>query len=177
MQPSEPTYGERIVTAHGHEDLFASWLRRDLGGLVHDFNGPASKKAPMLSGIPDSTSLVTPDLLVMFPDLGSTWWCELKHKTSAFHFRKTNEQETGIDASKWAHYLAVKQGGLSVYLCFAHEAENLVTCDEIAALDALPSKRMSPPNYDYRQTVNWPLRHLTRLATYREIFGAKAGAP
>lgn len=167
MPPSR--FEEDLARARVVERAFASWLMQRGSRIlpVYDYSGLGSGKAPKLEAYAASDSLVTPDLLVARS--GSLVWCEVKWKASANLFRRTNEFETGIDLRLWKQYQRVRrETGARVFLVFAQMSEGIVTCDDIDALDALPSKRVyDGPAYD--SMVNWPLRHLHRLANYAEV--------
>lgn len=182
MPQSDDQFQASLAKARKIERAVAAWLMSKGARIlpVYDYSGLGEGKAPKLQAFSASDSLVTPDLLVA--RRGCMSWCEVKWKTSAFHFRKTNEFETGIDLRLWNQYQRVKKiTGCRVFLVFVHEAEDTVTCDEIGLLDSLPNKRVSSwgrPSEDTNRShppmVNWPLRVLHPLATYRQVVPSEA---
>lgn len=100
---------------------------------VYDYSGLDQKKAPKLTAIVQSDSLVLPDLLSA--KAGSSRWVEVKFKNSASFTRCTKRLETGISRKLWNHYQKVEiETGIPVYLVFAHKIENEVRCAPISAL-------------------------------------------
>ena len=160
-----------LVRARKIEQAVATWLMARGSSIlpVYDYSGLGANKAPKLQAFSASESLVTPDLLVA--RRGVTCWLEVKWKSHAFHFRKRNEFETGIDLRLFRQYQRVREiTGCKVWIVFAHRDENVVTCNEIGELDAMPSKRVSQWGSDgHPPMINWPLRHLHRLAEYAQI--------
>jgi hypothetical protein len=173
MRPSED-FETKLAHARTVEIAVATWLKARGARIlpVYDYSGLGSGKAPKLEAFSASDSLVTPDLLVA--RRGSLSWCEVKWKTSANLFKNTNEFETGIDLRLWRQYRHVKhETGARVFIVFAHEAEGYLTCDELDVLDAMPSKRVYQGDR-FAHMVNWPLRHLHRLAEYRDVIVERA---
>jgi hypothetical protein len=172
MLPSD--FDAKLAHARTIEIAVATWLKARGARIlpVYDYSGLGSNKAPKLEAFSACDSLVTPDLLVA--RRGSISWCEVKWKARANHFRQNNEFETGIDLRLWRQYRHVRhETGARVFLVFAHEAEGFLTCDDIDVLDAMPSKRVYQGD-KFAHMVNWPLRHLHRLAEYEHVVGARA---
>lgn len=168
------SFDEAVAKARVIERAVAQWLMAHGARIlpVYDYSGLGENKAPRLEAFSASDSLVTPDLLVARS--GRMQWCEVKWKERAFEFMKTNEYETGIDLRLWKQYQRVKTvTGCRVFLVFAHKQENIVTCDEIGAMDSLPGKRVYMGS-QYKSMINWPLRHLHQLTEYARIIPSEA---
>jgi len=162
-----------VARARVIEIAVATWLM-ERGCLilpVYDYSGLGENKAPKLQAFSATDSLVTPDLLVARSGLLS--WCEVKWKSGVIHYRKTNERETGIDLRLWHQYQKVKAvTGAKVFLLFAHSnpEDSVITCDELAVLDALPQKRESARGRGgHPPMINWPIRLLHRMASYDDV--------
>lgn len=172
--PPNDDFESKLARARAIEVAVATWLRARGARIlpVYDYSGLGSGKAPKLEAFSASDSLVTPDLLVARRCTLS--WCEVKWKARANLFRQTNEFETGIDLRLWRQYRHVRhETGARVFIVFAHEAEGFVTCDDIDVLDAMPSKRVYSGDR-FAHMVNWPLRHLHRLAEYSAVIPGRA---
>lgn len=164
-----------LAHARTIEMAVAAWLMSRGARIlpVYDYSGLGDGKAPKLTAFSATESLVTPDLLVA--RRGVLSWCEVKWKSHAFRFRRTNEDETGIDLRLWRQYRAVRSvTGARVFLVFAHEHENVVTCDELGRLEALSPRESRTGLGGHPPMINWPLRLLHPLAEYREIIHARA---
>lgn len=100
---------------------------------TYDFSGNADEKAPRLLSI--QRGLVVPDVLAFHGQRPGAWF-EVKLKSHADVYRKTNTLETGFATRHLNAYRAVKElTGLNVWLVFIHQRENVVrTCE----LESLP---------------------------------------
>lgn len=169
MPPS--SFEEQLARARVIERAFAAWLMQRGARIlpVYDYSGLGDGKAPKLQAFSASDSLVTPDLLVARK--GALVWCEVKWKARADWTKITGEFDTGISRRLWRQYQHVRAvTGARVFLVFAHEAEDVVTCDEIGALEALGPRIYTGEKMGRGGMVFWPLRRLHPLASYRSVF-------
>ena len=182
MQPDEK-FEAKLAIGRRAERAVARWIMGK-GGLilpVYDYSGADEKKAPKLEAFSTTDSLVTPDLLVARKGLLS--WVEVKWKQRADEYRKAKSIDTGISRRLWSQHQHVRTAtGAKVWICFAHQQENVLTCDEIETLQQLqypgqkePGPRLyAGPHMGYYGMVFWPLAKLRPIAKYTELpFEAK----
>lgn len=158
-------FEEALSRSREREKAFARWLGRWAYVLpVYDFSGHGESKAPKLSGAREG--LVCPDFLVSHD--GLTVWVELKHKRSSWS--GLGYPETGMSLRLWDQYRRVQDAtGISVYVVFAHVAEDKITWDPIHTLESLPSKRIYKGDR-FAHMVFWRLEELKMIKRYTEVF-------
>ena len=160
----------QLARGRAIERAVARWLqaRGSLILPVYDYSGLGEGKAPKLEAFTVADSLVTPDLLVA--RRGVLVWVEVKYKHHADLTRKTGLLETGISLRLWREYHRVREvSGTRVFLAFAHESEDVLTCDEIETLCSLSPREYDGPKMGRGGMVFWPLSRLHRIASFAEV--------
>lgn len=179
MQRNDSEKRERFAFARTIELAVASHLMTKGWSIlpVYDCSGQQDDKAPRLHAFSASDSVVLPDLLLARG--GLMRWVEVKFKTEAPKTHCTGYYETGISVRHWEHYhRAEKESGAVVFISFAHQTEDVVTCNSLRELRTLwPQKypRYSPNGPDPGGSLFWPLEKLRRVAALSEILSPAEG--
>ena len=152
------------------EKRVAQWFMKS-GWMVlpgFEFSGPANDHAPIMQAFSASESAVIPDLLVA--RAGIMRWVEVKLKTSTTPWREGGwRKDTGLAQRHWVNYERVRNAtGADVWISFAHELENQVTCDRM--VDIAPLARLyDGESMDRGGMCFFPWDNLTKVGTFDEI--------
>lgn len=129
------TFADQLNFGREIEKCVSRWLMKRGESIlpVYDYSGLAEDKAPKLTNLHSSDSLVLPDLLGF--RMGRGMWFEVKFKDSANFTRITGRLETGISKRLWDQYWRVAAiSGLPVWLIFAHKKENEIRAGSLGML-------------------------------------------
>lgn len=123
----------KLAESRKYEVALSNWLQaRDFWILpTYDYSGLADDKAPRLLKL--DRGLIVPDLLAAKD--GRFQWFEVKLKSCAALYRKTNTWQTGIPRRHYLHYRELKLAtGALIWIVFIHRQENQVRCGEIGQM-------------------------------------------
>jgi hypothetical protein len=160
------TFAEKLERSRIYEVAFASWLQsRGWYTLAaYDYSGKADDKAPRL--MCGNTGLVTPDIFAV--QLDKRAWFEVKLKSNADLYRKTNTLVTGLPLRHWQHYHDVKAlTDMPVWIVFIHEAEETVVTAEID--DIATSHTYTGSSMDRGGTIFFIFEKLRPVTTLHDL--------
>lgn len=168
---SDATFKAAVAESRKVERAVAAWLMKRNGCSVlpvYDYSGLSQDKAPKLQAFSSADSLVCPDLLVA--RRGLLTWVEVKWKTACIHWRKTSQDQTGIDRRLFDQYVRVAAvTGARVFLMFCHREPDVVTCDDLASLAVAKGRRDSVRSSTMPAMISWPIDSLHRVAKFSDI--------
>lgn len=133
------------------EQIVKRWLQARGWWVIdsYDYSGENGDKAPRMKAA--LQSLIIPDLDIA--KNGARRWAEVKTKTKALWWRKTQQLQHGIDRRHYEHYLRVQQiTGAHVWIFIVEEDNQMILAE---SLDRLGKPRIGM-EYGKDGMANWP---------------------
>jgi hypothetical protein len=157
-------FDEKKNAARSWEIAASCWCRSERGYYVlptYDFSGKDDNKAPKILSPESVADLVAPDLMVW--GRGETRFLEVKYKTKADTYRKTNTLTTGINRRLWRHYRDVERLlKVPIWILFIHQQERECRADTLANLSNYIDHEYSGWNMGPSGMVFWPYLEIPR---------------
>lgn len=162
----------KLAESRQYEIALSRWLQKARDYYVlptYDYSGLADNKAPRMAGY--KTNLIVPDLLAAKD--GRFVWFEVKLKTAAALYRKTNTWQTGIPLRHYHHYTELQLlTGALIWLVFIHKQEKEVRIGELSTLRVSQVDHRNVMSYGGMAFFAWPeLKYLmpfSELDKYKE---------
>lgn len=160
-------FEEKLAESREYEIALSRWLQQARNFYVlptYDYSGLAENKAPRMSG--SKHGLIVPDLLAAKD--GRFVWFEVKLKTSAALYRKTNTWQTGIPLRHYHHYTELQLlTGALIWLVFIHREEQEVRFGELSVLRVSQVDRRDVMSKGGMVFFAW--HELSRLMSFSEL--------